>query len=212
MSQTTGRNTFDRTAHWEGVYASKAENEVSWFQENPATSLDMIKSANPSPGAAIIDVGGGASRLVDALLSNGYRSIAVLDLSAKALESARARLGADAEGVDWIVADVTRWKPARSYDVWHDRAAFHFLTDPADRAAYLDRLRAALSPNGQAIIASFALDGPEKCSGLPVQRYDHATLAHELGPSFRLVETRTERHRTPWNSEQSFQFSRFARA
>jgi SAM-dependent methyltransferase len=209
--QRTGNDMFDRAAHWERVYATKAENEVSWFQESPATSLEMIGNAKLAADAAIIDIGGGASRLVDALLRDHSHSIAVLDLSAEALRSARRRLGTDADKVDWIVADVTRWTPARSYDLWHDRAAFHFLTDPADRAAYLDRLRMALSANGQVIIATFAPDGPEKCSGLPVQRYDPTALARELGPAFRLVETRTERHRTPWNSEQSFQFSRFAR-
>lgn len=201
----------DRRTHWEGVYSTKAENEVSWFQETPEISIEMIKASGAAKDAAIIDIGGGASRLVDALLADGFRSLAVLDLSAAALEAANKRIGPDGAEVEWIVADVTTWKPARTYDIWHDRAAFHFLTDPADQTAYMDCLRSALRIGGQAIIGTFALDGPEKCSGLPVQRYDSAHLAETLGPSFELVEARRESHHTPWNSIQSFQFSRFRR-
>jgi SAM-dependent methyltransferase len=198
-----------RSAHWENVYATKGESEVSWFQDSPAISLALIKEANPHPEAAIVDIGGGASRLVDHLLQAGYRAVAVLDLSANALDAAKRRLGPAAAGVDWIVADVTAWQPTRSYDVWHDRAAFHFLTDPDDRAAYRQRLQSAVRPGGQVIIGTFALDGPEKCSGLPVQRYDGKSLAAELGPSFELLGTRAEIHHTPWKSTQAFQFSRF---
>jgi trans-aconitate methyltransferase len=201
----------DRTTHWQNVYATKGEAEVSWFQDRPTISLDLIRAAAPDHGAAIIDVGGGASRLVDTLLQDGYRDVAVLDLSANALDTARKRIGPAASKVDWIVADATTWRPAKTYDVWHDRAAFHFLTDPQDRAAYVERLRSAVAPGGQIIIATFAPDGPEKCSGLPVQRHDSASLAAELGPGFELVETRSEIHRTPWDSTQSFQFSRFRR-
>ena len=201
----------DRTTHWQNVYATKGEAEVSWFQDSPTISLAMIRTANSDHGAAIIDVGGGASRLVDALLQDGYRDVAVLDLSANALDAARKRIGPAASKVDWIVADATTWRPAKTYDVWHDRAAFHFLTDPQDRAAYVERLQSAVAPGGQVIIATFALDGPEKCSGLPVQRHDSASLAAELGPGFELVETRSEIHRTPWDSTQAFQFSRFRR-
>ena len=202
---------FDRRAHWEGVYTTKGENEVRWFQETPSTSIEMIEATNAGKEAAIIDIGGGASHLVDALLKDGYRSLAVLDLSAAALEAAQKRIGPAAAQVEWIVADVTRWKPARWFDVWHDRAAFHFLTEPDDRAAYLDCLRSGLQVGGQAIIATFALDGPEKCSGLAVQRYDSKSLAETLGMSFELLEVRTEAHKTPWNAVQSFQFSRFRR-
>ncbi|WP_063692814.1 class I SAM-dependent methyltransferase [Bradyrhizobium stylosanthis] len=201
----------DRTTHWQNVYATKGEAEVSWFQDSPTISLDLIRAAAPDHGAAIIDIGGGASRLVDALLQDGYRDVAVLDLSANALEAARKRIGPAASKVDWIVADATTWRPAKTYDVWHDRAAFHFLTDPQDRAAYVERLRSALARGGQIIIATFAPDGPEKCSGLPVQRNDSASLTAELGPDFELVETRSEIHRTPWDSTQAFQFSRFRR-
>lgn len=201
----------DRTAHWQNVYATKGETEVSWFQDRPAISLEMIRAANPDRAAAIIDIGGGASRLVDALLHDGYRNLAVLDLSANALDVAKKRIGATASTVDWIVADATTWRPAKTWDVWHDRAAFHFLTDPRDRAAYVERLRSAVAPGGHVIIATFAPDGPEKCSGLPVQRHDCASLSAELGPEFELVETRSETHHTPWHSTQAFQFSRFRR-
>lgn len=201
----------DRTTHWQNVYATKGEAEVSWFQDSPAISLEMIRAASPDRAAAIIDIGGGASRLVDALLQDGYRNLAVLDLSANALDVAKERIGATASTVDWIVADATTWRPAKTWDVWHDRAAFHFLTDPRDRAAYVERLWSAVAPGGHVIIATFAPDGPEKCSGLPVQRHDSASLSAELGPEFELVETRSETHHTPWHSTQAFQFSRFRR-
>ena len=201
----------DRTTHWQNVYATKGEAEVSWFQDTPAISLEMIRAASPDQNAAIIDIGGGASRLVDALLHDGYRNLAVLDISANALDAVKQRIGAAASAVDWIVADVTTWQPVKSYDIWHDRAAFHFLTDPHDRAAYVERLRSAVAAGGHVIIATFAPDGPEKCSGLPVQRHDSASLSAELGPEFELVETRSDIHRTPWQSTQAFQFSRFRR-
>lgn len=201
----------DRTTHWQNVYATKGEAEVSWFQDSPAISHEMIRAACPDQNAAIIDIGGGASRLVDVLLQDGYRDIAVLDLSANALDAAKKRIGTAASKVDWIVADATTWRPVKRYDVWHDRAAFHFLTDPRDRAAYVERLRSAVAAGGQVIIATFAPDGPEKCSGLPVQRHDSASLLAELGPEFELVETRNEIHHTPWHSTQAFQFSRFRR-
>jgi trans-aconitate methyltransferase len=201
----------DRSSHWETVYSTKAENQVSWFQESPAISLDLIRATQASRESAIIDIGGGASRLADALLHDGYRSITVLDLSASALEAAKTRIGPTSREIDWIVADVTAWTPARTYDVWHDRAAFHFLTATSDRASYVDRLRRAVAPRGHVIIATFALDGPEKCSGLPVRRYDGKTVAAELGSDFELIETRGELHHTPWDSTQSFQFSRFRR-
>ncbi|MDA9496103.1 class I SAM-dependent methyltransferase [Bradyrhizobium sp. CCBAU 11357] len=201
----------DRSTHWDHVYATKGEAEVSWYQDSPAISLAMIRAAGSDRDTAIIDIGGGASRLAAALLQDGYRDVAVLDLSANALEAAKKRIGQAASTVDWIVADATTWHPARTYDVWHDRAAFHFLTDPRDRAAYVERLRSAVKPGGHVIIATFAPDGPEKCSGLPVQRHDSASLGAELGPDFELVETRSETHHTPWGSSQAFQFSRFRR-
>ncbi len=204
-------STEDRHDHWQKVYTSKGENEVSWFQESPAPSLELIERAGANPASGIIDIGGGASRLVDALIERGFSAVTVLDLSEAALATAKARLGARAKRVQWVAGDVTIWEPRQSYDIWHDRAAFHFLTDAGDRTAYLSRLRKAVRPGGQAIIATFALDGPERCSGLPVMRYDAASLARTLGEEFVLVETRGHRHTTPWQSTQHFQFSIFRR-
>jgi SAM-dependent methyltransferase len=199
----------DRKDHWEAVYAIKDENEVSWFQDDPTPSLELIEQARPTPDSAIIDIGGGASRLVDALLERGQRRVTVLDISAAALDLAALRLGRRASQAQWIVADVTEWEPFRRFDIWHDRAAFHFLVDAQDRAAYIARLKQALRPGGHAIIATFATDGPEKCSGLPVNRYDPAGLARELGEEFALLDSRAHDHTTPSNSSQRFQFSIF---
>jgi SAM-dependent methyltransferase len=201
----------DRQAHWQNVYATKSEKEVSWFQEKPAPSLDLIAATGISGDAAIIDVGGGASRLVDSLLDKGFRRVTILDLSATALDEAKGRLGRRADGVDWIAADITIWEPSRTYDLWHDRAAFHFLTEPADRDAYIVRLKKAVRPGGHVIIATFAADGPERCSGLPIVRYDPEALARTLGPGFELAESRRHDHVTPGGSTQRFQFSRFLR-
>ena len=200
----------DRQTHWQNVYTSKGEKEVSWFQDRPAISLEFIAAAKVQPDATIIDIGGGASRLVDALLDEGYSNLTVLDLSEAALASSRERIGPRAAAVKWVAADVTTWQPPEPYDVWHDRAAFHFLTEETDRQAYVSRLTIALRSGGQAIIGTFALDGPERCSGLPVTRYDAASLAAALGPRFRLLENRKEEHRTPWGASQIFQFSRFS--
>ena len=199
-------------AHWETVYTTKRENEVSWFQENPAPSLELIDLARPTPGSAIVDIGGGASRLVDSLLARGFNSVTVLDISEAALDAAKARLAERASQAHWIVADVTKWYPTQAFDVWHDRAAFHFLIDPADRSAYVTRMKQAIKPGGHAIIGTFAIDGPEKCSGLPVNRYDAASLAKELGEGFVLVDSRRHDHSTPWKSAQRFQFCIFRRA
>jgi trans-aconitate methyltransferase len=201
----------NRHDHWQTVYTSKGENELSWFQENPVPSLELIERAGANSDSAIVDIGGGASRLVDALIERAFRAITVLDLSEAALATARARLGERAHDVQWIASDVTTWEPPASFDIWHDRAAFHFLTEARDRAAYLSRLRRALKPGGHAIIATFALDGPERCSGLPVVRYDAVSLGQALGDGFALVETRNHRHTTPWQSVQQFQFSLFRR-
>jgi len=198
-----------RQAHWEEVYTSKDETNVSWFQDNPAPSLELIEQAQGGRDSGIIDIGGGASRLADGLLARGFRHLTVLDISAAALDLAALRLGRRASEVQWIIADVTEWHPSRRFDVWHDRAAFHFLVDPVDRAAYVARLRSALVPGGHAIIATFAADGPDTCSGLPVHRYDAASLATELGAEFTLVDCRPHDHVTPWNSSQRFQFSVF---
>ena len=193
--------------HWETVYTTKAENEVSWFQDNPALSLELIDLVRPARDAAIVDIGGGASRLVDCLLARGFERVTVLDISQAALDVAKARLGKRATKVQWIAADVTRWRPPETFDLWHDRAAFHFLVDATDRKAYLERLVRGVKAGGHAIIATFAPDGPEKCSGLPVQRYDPASLSAAIGDAFELVDHRPHRHVTPWGAVQSFQFS-----
>lgn len=200
-----------RQSHWQNVYAKKGESEVSWFQENPAPSLELIEQVGATPASAIIDIGGGASRLVDNLVGRGFEDVTVLDLSEAALEAAKVRLGNRTGQVNWIVADATIWEPQKAYDIWHDRAAFHFLTEDRDRAAYVARLERALKVGGYAIIATFALDGPERCSGLPVVRYDPASLGQTLGHVFELVDARRHAHATPWGSDQSFQFSIFRR-
>jgi 2-polyprenyl-3-methyl-5-hydroxy-6-metoxy-1,4-benzoquinol methylase len=202
----------DRRAHWDSVYRTKREEEVSWFQASPTVSLDLIHAAGAGRQASIIDVGGGVSRLVDALSDEGFADLTVLDISEQATETAKARLGTRASGVRWIVADVTKWQPEGTYDVWHDRAAFHFLTAPEDRAAYAERVRRAVRPGGHIIIGTFALDGPERCSGLPVVRHDAASIGAVLGPSFKLIESRRDNHQTPMGGSQKFQFSRFQRA
>ena len=200
-----------RQAHWENVYTTKDENEVSWFQQSPAPSFELITQAGATHASAIIDIGGGASRLVDHLVEQGFEDITVLDLSGAALEAAKRRLESRADRVHWVVADATAWEPVKAYDIWHDRAAFHFLTEEKDRAAYIARLTQGVKAGGHAIIATFALDGPEKCSGLPVARYDSASLAQTLGSGFQLVHTRRHEHATPWGSQQMFQFSVFRR-
>ena len=202
----------DRRKHWKKVYAGKSEDEVSWFQERPDTSLGLIARSGVGRDAPVIDIGGGASRLADRLFEAGYTDLTVLDLAEPALARSRARLGEKARAVHWIVADITAWKPARRWRLWHDRAMLHFLTEAKDRAAYRKVLLEALEPGGTAIMATFALDGPERCSGLPVVRYSGVTLAAELGGEFRLLETVSEEHRTPGGAIQRFQFSRLQRS
>jgi SAM-dependent methyltransferase len=202
-------NAAEREKHWQSVYTTKRESEVSWFEENPAPSLDLIALVGAGRRSAIIDIGGGASRLVDRLILQGYEDLTVLDISAAALEAAKARMGEKARQVRWLVADATTWEPSRLYDVWHDRATFHFLVDLADQAAYVVRLRRALRPGGHAIIGAFALDGPKKCSGLAVARYDVESLGKALGSAFLLVDTRRHDHLTPRGVTQHFQFSVF---
>ena len=202
---------FNRQAHWQQVYKEKGEYQVSWFQDQPAISLELIEAVGAKPSLAIIDIGGGASRLMDALVDRGYGDLSVLDLSESATSIAKARLADRAARVKWIVADVTQWKPTRAYDLWHDRAAFHFLTRASDRDAYIDRLIKAVPSGGHVIIGTFAMDGPERCSGLPVVRYDAARLSAEFTPAFALLDTRRDDHKTPWGAIQHFQFSVFRR-
>ncbi len=200
-----------RHTHWEDVYGRIAADHESWFQARPTTSLALVARAGRGTQAAVIDVGGGASRLVDALVEEGFPRPGVLDISETALARARARLGERASRVQWIAADVTRWRPDRTFDVWHDRALFHFLVEARDREAYREVMGQAVSPFGQVIVGTFALDGPERCSGLPVVRYDAGQLGAELGPGYHLVEAVAEDHLTPTGKLQRFQFCRFER-
>lgn len=201
----------NRKKHWENVYEQKKPSEVSWRQVNPAVSLEFIVSAKIDKAAKIIDVGGGASFLVDKLLDKGYRSLTVLDISSKAIQYARERLGNRVETVNWIEADITEFKPSYQYDVWHDRAVFHFLTDPLDRKKYVEVLHNSLKREGHLIIASFAIGGPTKCSGLDIEQYDAEKLQNELGSEFVLMEETEEIHITPSGKEQKFGFFRFIR-
>ncbi|MEZ4336073.1 MAG: class I SAM-dependent methyltransferase [Sandaracinaceae bacterium] len=198
-------------AHWEGVYDERAPEAVSWFQDTPDSSLALIEHTGLGPDAAILDVGGGASRLVDHLLDRGYRDVTVLDVAERALARAKARLGARADEVAWVRADITSARLDRTFDIWHDRAVFHFLTEASDRAAYRARLHDALRPGGHVIVATFALGGPKRCSGLPVVRYSPEVLAETLGPGLSLREAWDELHTTPAGVEQRFVFTRLVR-
>ena len=198
-----------RQEHWENVYQSKGPQDVSWFQRRPEISLALISAAGTAKSDGVIDVGGGASPLVDCLLDEGYSRLAVLDISAAALNHARTRLGPRAETVEWFVNDVTTFNPPHSFGLWHDRAVFHFLTTAEDRRAYLATLRKTLQPGGSIVLSTFASDGPLKCSGLDVMRYDQASMLAELGADFQLQEVRRETHVTPWESEQRFIYFRF---
>jgi SAM-dependent methyltransferase len=195
----------DRTRHWQTIYETKAADEVSWYQPEARLSLELIRRVTSDLDAPIIDVGGGASTLVDGLLDAGYRAVPVLDLAAAALERARARLGERAAGVRWVAADVLEAPlPDGAYAVWHDRAVFHFLTDAADRARYVVQARRAVRPGGHVIVASFGPEGPERCSGLEVVRYTPEAMHAEFGADFRLLDSTREEHRTPWGSTQAF--------
>lgn len=195
----------DKKQHWEKVYDTKASDNVSWFQEHASQSLELIHSTGLGKDAAVIDVGGGASVLVDELMEEGYKDLTVLDLSSSALEVAKQRLGNDANSIHWMVGDITNIELSQNrYDIWHDRAVFHFLTDPADRQAYVEQVLHAVRPKGHVIIATFAEDGPEKCSGLPVVRYRPETLHAEFGEAFHLVKHDKELHHTPFGTEQQF--------
>jgi trans-aconitate methyltransferase len=178
-----------RKSNWEDVYSTKGEREVSWFQETPAPLLELIALAGLSEGASIIDIGGGASRLVDALVERNVGRVTVLDLSAAALDAVKERLGSKAAAVQWVVADITTWEPTQTYDPWHDRTAFHFLTDPVDQSAYVERLKKTVKRGGRVIIGTFALDGPERCSGLQIVRHYAASLSAILGSDFKLIDT-----------------------
>ncbi len=194
--------------HWESIYQTKEDGSLSWTQPEPALSLKFISQACPL--GHVLDVGGGCSVLAERLIDRGY-SVTVLDISQSALDRARTHLGKRAHLVRWQVADITFEPDLESCDVWHDRAVFHFLTDPARRASYKESLLRSLPVGGHVVIGTFALDGPEKCSGLPVERYSPSSLLSELGPQFTLLNSECEIHLTPWGAPQSFQFSLFRR-
>ena len=195
----------DPRLHWESIYRTRAPQEVSWYQPEARLSLDLIRRVAPGPATPVLDVGGGASVLVDGLLDAGYRSVTVLDFAPSALAIARQRLGARAGQVSWIVGDVLTARLAPSATgVWHDRAVFHFLLDPADRRRYVEQVRHAVRPGGHVIVASFAPEGPSRCSGLEVARYSPAAMRAEFGDGFRLLDSEREDHRTPSGVVQSF--------
>jgi len=193
--------------HWEHVYQTKAVDQVSWYRPHLDTSLKLIEGASPERSSAIIDVGGGEATLVDDLIAHGYTDVTVLDISTTAIDVAKTRLGTAAASVHWLAGDITdvELEPAR-YDLWHDRAVFHFLTNADDRAAYVRQVARSVKHGGHVIVATFGPEGPEKCSGLDVVRYDAGSLHHEFGPKFRLLDSVTELHETPWGAPQQFMY------
>lgn len=194
-------------AHWEAVFRKKQGDEVSWYQPHLLLSMRLFARAGVSAESRVIDIGGGVSTLVDDLLAEGVQDVTVLDISSEALAKTKKRLGARAAGVRWIEADVTHAElPASYYDIWHDRAVFHFLVNPEERAAYINTLDSALRPSAYVIIATFASDGPTRCSGLPTMRYSPEELQAELGPHYELIDAEPEHHRTPSGAEQRFMY------
>jgi len=203
--------TMNRQSHWNGVWAKIRESEVSWYQERPSLSLDLVQRYAVDKNTRILDVGGGSSRLVDALLVQGFGHVGVLDIAAPALEVAQARLGERASAVEWIVGEVTAYEPSCHWDVWHDRAVFHFLVDASDRQLYVQAVQRSLSGSGVVVIATFGPDGPKKCSGLDVERHSPDTLREVFGSGFSLLESHVEMHRTPGGADQQFVYCVFRR-
>ena len=201
----------DRRQHWESVYRDRDPDSVSWYQENPARSLILIGETGVPSDASIIDVGGGAGRLVDRLLELGYARLTVLDIAAAALTHAQERLGIQSRDVTWLEADVLEHHFEHPYAVWHDRAVFHFLIDPDDRSRYAGQLETAVEPGGHVILATFSPDGPEMCSGLPVQRHSPESLTECLGAGFEAIDFQEEAHHTPSGAVQHFLYGRFRR-
>jgi SAM-dependent methyltransferase len=201
----------DVKSHWEEIYNTKPPTEVSWYQTNPSLSLNLIETTGIEKGQAIIDVGGGSSMLVDCLLDEGYEDLAVLDISGRSLEIAGARLGDREDDVEWYEADVTEFRLPRQFYLWHDRAVFHFLTDERDRREYVNVLKEALMPEGYLVMATFAIDGPKRCSGLDTVQYDEGSMSLELGDEFVLMEKVDETHVTPGDKEQKFTYFLYQR-
>ncbi|MBC7554605.1 MAG: class I SAM-dependent methyltransferase [Taibaiella sp.] len=199
--------SLERKIHWETVYSTKQPNEVSWTQDVPKTSLEFIHSFNVSKSANIIDIGGGDSRLVDYLIDEGFEHVSVLDISEKALERAKVRLGEKSSKVNWIISDITEFSPTVNYDIWHDRATFHFLTTSEQIAKYLSIARKAVT--GYLTIGTFSENGPKKCSGLDIKQYNEIQLQEELSNGFEKIKCVTEDHITPFNTSQNFLFCSF---
>jgi SAM-dependent methyltransferase len=198
-------------AHWERIYTERRPDDVSWYQREPALSLEMIRAAGLAPDARILDVGAGASLLVDRLLAAGFAKVGVLDISAAALREGRTRLGDAAEQVEWIVADLLNFEPDHPWELWHDRAVFHFLVDAEDRARYREALYRSVPVGGHLVISTFGPEGPERCSGLDARRYSAEGLAEALGDGVALVESRVEDHTTPSGGSQQFVYARLRR-
>jgi len=203
--------SFDNKRHWEQVYKGKSPMEVSWFQAEPLHSLRLIQSTGITKAGNIIDVGGGASVLVDRLQGRGYKNLTVLDISSAAIAHTRQRLGAAAQKIAWHEADVIEFDPPHSFELWHDRAVFHFLTQQIDREKYVKVLNRSVPANGHVILATFSIGGPEKCSGLDIVQYDEAKLLEALGEEFKFVEAVDEVHMTPENKAQNFSYFRLVR-
>jgi len=201
--------TNDRRDHWENIYQTKDLKDVSWYEPTPSTSLDFIKQFNVPLSAKIIDVGGGDSFFADHLLELGYENVTVLDISSASLDRAKKRLGGHAERITWIVADAAKFKPEEKYDFWHDRAAFHFLTDEKDIQNYMDTIQESIKPNGILVIGTFSENGPEKCSGIEIKQYSEATMSERLQKYFEKIKCITVDHKTPFDTIQNFIFCSF---
>ncbi|MCL4817135.1 MAG: methyltransferase domain-containing protein [Flavobacteriales bacterium] len=200
---------FDRKKHWENIYQTKELKEVSWFQPTPETSLDFFKQFNVPTTAKVIDIGGGDSFLVDHLLDLGYQDISVLDISAAAIDRAKQRLGERAKNVKWIVADAATFQPTEKYDFWHDRAAFHFLTDEQEISNYIDTAQKSIKPTGVLVIGTFSEQGPKKCSGIEIKQYSETTMTDRMKKFFEKIKCITVDHKTPFDTIQNFVFCSF---
>ena len=212
ISKTCYMENFDRKKHWENIYSTKDLKDVSWYQPIPETSLNFLKDFKVQKNAKIIDVGGGDSLLVDYLLQLGYTDVTVLDISEAALERAKIRLGAEAAKVKWIVSDAAKFQPSEKYDFWHDRAAFHFLTNESEINNYLDTIQKNINPNGVLVIGTFSEQGPNKCSGIEIKQYSEVSMTDKLKKWFEKIKCITVDHSTPFNTIQNFVFWSFKKA
>lgn len=201
--------TVTRKEHWENIYCTKQENEVSWFQQYPKTSMSFIELFSLKKDSKIIDIGGGDSHFVDALLEAGFTNVTVLDISAKAIERAKIRLEKNADKVKWIVSDVTEFVPTEKYDFWHDRAAFHFLTEEAQADKYVEITNKGIAENGILVLGTFSVNGPKKCSGLEIKQYSEESMSGKFEKYFNRIKCITEDHQTPFNTTQNFLFCSF---